>query len=51
VVPAERLVSKFDQKPMKGWSVVGNLQLQPKAGADLTKVLFAEFRWVPGGGE
>ena len=48
-VPAERLVSKFDQKPMKEWSVVGNLQLQPKAGSDLTKVLFAEFRWVPEG--
>ena len=51
VVPAERLISKFDQKPMKAWSVVGNLQLQPKAGSDLTKVLFAEFRWVPGGGK
>ena len=51
VVPAERLISKFDQKPMKDWSVVGNLQLQPKVGSDLTKVLFAEFRWVPGGGK
>ena len=51
VVPAERLISKFDQKPMKNWSVVGNLQLQPKAGSDLTKVLFAEFRWVVGSGK
>jgi hypothetical protein len=51
VVPADRLISKFDQKLMKDWSVVGNLQLQPKAGSDLTKVLFAEFRWVPGGGK
>ncbi len=51
VVPAERLISKFDKKPMKDWSVVGNIQLQPKAGSDLTKVLFAEFRWVPAGGK
>ena len=51
VVPAARMISKFDQKPMKGWSVVGNLQLQPKAGSDLTKVLFAEFRWVQGDGK
>ena len=33
------------------WSVVGNLQLQPKAGSDLTKVLLAKFRWVPAGGK
>jgi dienelactone hydrolase len=51
VVPAARMISKFDQKPMKGWSVVGNLQLQPKAGSDLAKVLFAEFRWVQGDGK
>ena len=51
VVPADRLISKFDQKPMKDWSVVGSLQLQPKAGSELTKVLFAEFRWVPGDGK
>jgi len=51
VVPAARMIGKFDQKPMKGWSVVGNLQLQPKAGSDLAKVLFAEFRWVQGDGK
>lgn len=48
VVPAEHLISKFDQKPMKGWAAVGNIQFQPQAGADLTKVLFADFRWLPG---
>jgi len=48
VVPADRLISKFDQKPMKGWSAVGNIQLQPKPGSDLTKVLFADFRWLQG---
>ena len=51
VVPAERLISKFDKKPMKNWSVVGNLQLHPETGSDLTRVLFAEFRWVPVGGK
>jgi dienelactone hydrolase len=51
VVPADRMISKFDQKPMKGWSIVGNIQLQPRAGSDLTKVLFADFRWMPSGGE
>jgi dienelactone hydrolase len=47
-VPADHLISKFDQKPMKGWSAVGNIHLQPKPGSDLTKVLFADFRWLPG---
>jgi dienelactone hydrolase len=51
VVPADRLTSTFDQKPMKDWSAVGGMQLQPKTGSDLTKVLFAEFRWVPAPGK
>ena len=29
--------------PLSG---VGMLRLQPKAGSDLTKILFANFRWV-----
>ena len=45
-----RMLSECGPKPGNNWSVVGNLQLQPKTGSDLTKVLFAEFRWVPGGG-
>jgi dienelactone hydrolase len=51
VVPADRLTSTFDQKPMKEWSAVGGMQLKPKTGSDLTKVLFADFRWVPAPGK
>jgi hypothetical protein len=47
VVPAARLVNRFNQKPLKEWAEVGNLTFLPKSGSDLTKVLFAEFKWAP----
>ena len=51
VVPPTRMISTFDGKPLAGWSAVGNIQLRPKAGSDLTKVLFADFRWASTGAE
>lgn len=45
-LPAERLRNRFNQQPMKTWAEMGGIQLLPKAGSDLTKVIFAEFKWV-----
>ena len=47
VVPAARLVNRFDGKPMADWSNISRILLTPKPGSDLTKVLFADFRWLP----
>lgn len=47
VLPSSQLVSGNDQKPLADWSEVGDISLHPKAGSDLTKVLFAGFQWVP----
>lgn len=47
VVPAAQLISRFSQKPLKDWSDVGDISFLPKAGFDLTKVLFADFKWLP----
>jgi len=49
VIAAERLTNRFNRQPMKDWSSVGRIHFQPKPGSDLTKVIFAEFRWVVGG--
>ena len=46
VIAADRLVNRLNQQPMKDWSSVGRIHFQPKPGSDLTKVIFAEFRWV-----
>ena len=46
VVPAERLARTDTAPPMKDWSAAGMLRLLPKPGSDLTKILFADFRWV-----
>ena len=48
VIPAARLTHRVSQKPMQDWSAVGKLHFQPKPGSDLTKILFAEFKWVLG---
>ena len=46
VIPADKLINRFNQKPMANWESVGKIQLKPKANADMTKVLFAQFKWV-----
>ena len=41
----ERLINSYNQKPLPDWSSIGKLHFQPQPGSDLTKVLFAEFKW------
>jgi len=45
VIPAAALKSRFSQKPLRDWSDVGEIFFLPKAGSDLTKILFADFKW------
>lgn len=46
-IAPERLINRRDQKPMADWSGVGKIHFLPKEGSDLTKILFADFKWVP----
>jgi len=46
-IAPERLINRFNQKPMSNWSSVGKIHFLPKQGSDLTKVIFADFKWVP----
>lgn len=46
VIEPRKLINRFSQQPMKNWSDVGRIHFVPKAGSDLTKVIFAEFRWI-----
>lgn len=46
VVHAKELINRFSKQPMKDWSNVGKIHFMPKQGSDITKVLFAEFKWV-----
>jgi len=45
-LPADRLIHRDTGQPLKDWTGVGMLRLRPKAGSDLTKMLFANFRWI-----
>jgi hypothetical protein len=31
---------------LKNWGKVGNIIFKPKVGADITKIIFAQFKWV-----
>ncbi|MFM8497031.1 MAG: hypothetical protein ACKOEM_16150, partial [Planctomycetia bacterium] len=46
VLPADLLIHRETRQPLKDWADIGMLRLKPKAGSDLTKVLFANFRWI-----
>jgi len=46
VLVPERLTNPANQMPLKDWSSIGKLRFQPKPGSDLTKVIFAEFKWA-----
>lgn len=46
-IASGRLINRFNQKPLSNWSSVGKIHFLPKLGSDLTKVIFADFKWVP----
>lgn len=52
-VPAGKLrfVHPPNHEPLKSWSEMEVLTILPKEGSDLTKIIFADFRWRKPGGE
>jgi hypothetical protein len=47
VVPKEKLFNKHNPKvSLSDWGKVGHISVKPKAGSDITKILFAQFKWV-----
>ena len=46
VIPAERLVHGISGQRLKDWKTVGSLEIRPVKGSDLTRIIFADFRWV-----
>jgi len=46
VIPADKLINRFNKQPMKSWTGVGGIRFMPKAGSDMTKVIFSEVKWV-----
>lgn len=43
---AKRFVNRLSQKPLEDWSQCRKVAITPAAGMDVTKVVFADFRWV-----
>lgn len=45
-LPAGKLINRLSKRPMADWGKVGQIRLNAKDGSDITKVIFAEFKWV-----
>ncbi len=45
VIPANKFINRANQKRMGKWENIAALHLKPKVGADMTKVVFAQFKW------
>jgi hypothetical protein len=45
-IDPQALVLKGGKEPMKNWAGVTSLHFGPAPGSDITKVIFAEFRWT-----
>lgn len=45
-IPAGRLLHRGTGQPLADWSEVKSMTIKPEAGADITMVIFADFRWV-----
>lgn len=48
VIPAVKLLHRNSGQPLADWSNVTSLQLKPKVGSDITKVIFANIKWIEG---
>jgi len=46
VIPTNKFINRINRKPMASWKSIAAIRLKPKAGADITKVVFAQFKWV-----
>ena len=45
-VKARQLKNRSDKRPLDDWAKVEKIGFMPKAGSDLTKVIFSQFKWV-----
>ena len=47
IVTAGALIHQQHKQPLKDWSGISTITLKPKPEMDITKVVFAEFKWTP----
>ena len=47
VISGQQLKSKYNPaQPLENWEKISSLNFKPKAGNDMAKVIFAQFKWV-----
>ena len=47
-VNSGQMINRYNREPLDDWGRIGKIQLKPKTGSDLTKIIFAEFKWMDG---
>ena len=46
VVAAGQLIHRDNKSPLADWSSAAHIRIKPQAGADITQVVFADFKWA-----
>lgn len=46
IISPDQVISTSLKSPLKAWSETTKIQIAPKPGADITKVIFANFEWI-----
>ena len=46
IIPASSFTNSHDQQPMGDWGNIRKIEIKPKPGMDITKVIFSQFKWV-----
>ena len=45
LIPAAELVNKHHKNSLRSWSEITSINIRPQAEMDITKVIFAQFKW------
>ena len=45
IISSDKLKNIYHKHSLKNWSEAQKIQILPKVGADITKVIFAKFSW------
>jgi hypothetical protein len=45
-IPADQIKNINNKSSLGEWSQAASIQLKPQKGSDITKVIFADFKWI-----
>jgi len=44
-IRAEQLINRSNKLPLKSWAIAAKIAIKPGKESDISKVVFADFKW------